>query len=100
MAPFTPAIALSTLVASVAAANTVLLPHISGIPSNASQVLDSRLASFSFEFSFLPTFAGNATHPNALTQASASCERTRARLWLMFTTGAHAAHRRAYGRRP
>jgi glycine cleavage system regulatory protein len=100
MAPFTPAIALSTLVACVAAANTVLLQHISGIPSNASQVLDSRLASFSFEFSFLPTFAGNTTHPNALTQVSASCGRARDRLWLMFATGAHAAHCRAYGCRP
>ena len=44
------------------------LPPISPAPSNASQPLDRRLASFSFELSFLPSFAGNRSHPNRLTQ--------------------------------
>lgn len=50
------------------AAGLVSLPHISSRPSNASQVLDPRLASFSFELSYLPTFAGNISHPNVLTK--------------------------------
>ncbi|KIJ37551.1 glycoside hydrolase family 79 protein, partial [Sphaerobolus stellatus SS14] len=33
----------------------------------ASQVLDRRLASFSFELAYFPTFAGNLSHPNVLT---------------------------------
>lgn len=38
-------------------------------PSNAaSQILDPRLASFSFEFAYFPTFAGNLSHPNVLTR--------------------------------
>lgn len=50
------------------ASGLVSLPHISSRPSNASQVLDPRLASFSFELSYLPTFAGNISHPNVLTK--------------------------------
>ena len=53
---------------TVLAANLVSLPHISTRPSNASQVLDRRLASFSFELAYLPTFAGNLSHPNVLTK--------------------------------
>jgi len=34
----------------------------------ASQILDRRLASFSFELAYFPTFAGNLSHPNRLTQ--------------------------------
>ncbi|THH33202.1 hypothetical protein EUX98_g989 [Antrodiella citrinella] len=50
------------------AAQTVALPKISSLPTNASQILDPRLASFSMEFSYLPTFGGNKTHPNLLTK--------------------------------
>lgn len=50
------------------AAQDVKLPRISSQPTNASQVLDPRLASFSIEFSYMPTFGGNKTHPNVLTQ--------------------------------
>ncbi|KAG8773777.1 hypothetical protein FRC12_002318 [Ceratobasidium sp. 428] len=50
------------------AATNVSLPAIPARPpSGASQVLDRRLASFSIEFSYLPTFGGNKTHPNVLT---------------------------------
>lgn len=49
-------------------AATVSLPVISKQATNASQVIDRRLASFSFEASFLPTFAGNKSHPNLLTK--------------------------------
>jgi hypothetical protein len=51
-----------------AAATTLTLPPISASPTNASQILDRRLASFSIEFSYLPSFGGNASHPNLLTQ--------------------------------
>ncbi|CDO69226.1 Glycoside Hydrolase Family 79 protein [Trametes cinnabarina] len=51
-----------------AGAAQVRLPKISTLATNASQVIDRRLASFSFELSFLPTFAGNKTHPNVLTR--------------------------------
>lgn len=54
--------------ATAAAAVNVSLPAIPAkAPSTASQVLDRRLASFSIEFSYLPTFGGNKTHPNKLT---------------------------------
>ncbi|CDO76896.1 Glycoside Hydrolase Family 79 protein [Trametes cinnabarina] len=46
----------------------VHLPKISTVATNASQAIDRRLASFSFELSFLPTFAGNKSHPNVLTR--------------------------------
>ena len=51
------------------AIDTVQLPRISSKPTNASQILDPRLASFSMEFSYMPTFGGNKTNPNLLTQA-------------------------------
>ncbi|KAI0667963.1 hypothetical protein C8Q78DRAFT_1051225 [Trametes maxima] len=54
--------------ASAASGSTLALPPISAHPTNASQVIDRRLASFSFELSFLPTFAGNKSHPNVLTR--------------------------------
>ncbi|KAG9128365.1 hypothetical protein FRC07_000039 [Ceratobasidium sp. 392] len=61
-------IALLFIVASARAATNVSLPAIpSGPPAHASQVLDRRLASLSIEFAYLPTFAGNKTHPNRLT---------------------------------
>lgn len=61
------ALALS-LAATVAAAN-ISLPEIPATPPlSASQILDRRLASFSIEFSYLPTFGGNKTHPNELTR--------------------------------
>ncbi|KAG8678207.1 hypothetical protein FRC08_017973, partial [Ceratobasidium sp. 394] len=59
---------LSLGVAAASAATNVSLPAIPATPpANASQVLDRRLASFSIEFSYLPTFGGNKTHPNLLT---------------------------------
>ncbi|KAG8773778.1 hypothetical protein FRC12_002319 [Ceratobasidium sp. 428] len=59
---------LSLSAAAANAATNVSLPAIpAGPPSSASQVLDRRLASFSIEFSYLPTFGGNKTHPNVLT---------------------------------
>ncbi|CAE6455633.1 unnamed protein product [Rhizoctonia solani] len=54
---------------SVVAAANVSLPAIPlSPPSTASQILDRRLASFSIEFSYLPSFGGNKTHPNELTR--------------------------------
>ncbi|KAH8112653.1 hypothetical protein DFH11DRAFT_1784002 [Phellopilus nigrolimitatus] len=49
-------------------AQNITLPPISAQPTNASQILDPRLASFSIELAYLPTFAGNLSHPNLLTQ--------------------------------
>lgn len=43
-------------------------PTITAPGNAASQFLDRRLASFSFELAYFPDFAGNATHPNILTQ--------------------------------
>ena len=37
-------------------------------PSDASKTLDPRLASFSIELAYLPSFGGNETHPNNLTK--------------------------------
>jgi hypothetical protein len=54
--------------AGTALASTVHLAALSDIPKNASETLDRRLASFSIEFSFLPDFGGNKTHPNLLTK--------------------------------
>lgn len=61
---------LPALIGTVALASnhSISLPPISSSPSNASQILDPRLASFSFELSYLPTFAGNISNPNVLTQ--------------------------------
>ena len=50
------------------AATTIPLPLVSSRPTNASQVLDPRLASFSLEFSYVTAFGGNKTHPNVLTR--------------------------------
>jgi hypothetical protein len=59
---------LLSLATVASAAVKVSLPAIpASPPANASQVLDRRLASFSIEFSYLPTFGGNKTHPNVLT---------------------------------
>lgn len=52
--------------AAVSATN-ISLPQISTHPSNASQILDPRLASFSFELAYLPSFTGNKSNPNTLT---------------------------------
>lgn len=49
-------------------ASTVKLPPVSLHPSNASQVLDPQLVSFSIEFSYMTSFGGNKTNPNLLTQ--------------------------------
>ncbi|CAE6425869.1 unnamed protein product [Rhizoctonia solani] len=55
--------------AGAAAAANVSLPAIpASPPSTASQILDRRLASFSIEFSYLPSFGGNKSHPNELTR--------------------------------
>lgn len=51
-----------------ATAQTIVLPHLSSPPVNASQVLDPRLTSFSIEFSYLTMFGGNKTNPNVLTK--------------------------------
>lgn len=48
-------------------ATNVALPSISSQPSNASQLLDRRLASFSIEMAYLPSFTGNKSNPNTLT---------------------------------
>lgn len=49
--------------------SSISLIDISNTPSNAaSQYLDRRLASFSFELAYFTDFAGNATNPNTLTQ--------------------------------
>lgn len=66
------AVTLGLALAAIAEANNtgsqnVKLPHISSTPFNASQVLDPRIASFSIEFAYMPTFGGNKTHPNVLT---------------------------------
>ncbi|KAG8712198.1 hypothetical protein FRC08_014902, partial [Ceratobasidium sp. 394] len=59
---------LLSLTAVANAATNISLPAISTQPpANASQVLDRRLASLSIEFAYLPTFAGNKSHPNHLT---------------------------------
>jgi hypothetical protein len=50
------------------AVTPITLSTISSQPQNASNIIDRRLASFSFELSFLPTFAGNKSHPNLLTK--------------------------------
>ncbi|KDQ57014.1 glycoside hydrolase family 79 protein [Jaapia argillacea MUCL 33604] len=50
------------------ASQNVSLPQISSSPSNASQILDPRLASLSIEFSYLPSFGGNLSNPNLLTK--------------------------------
>ncbi|EUC53696.1 glycoside hydrolase family 79 protein [Rhizoctonia solani AG-3 Rhs1AP] len=56
------------LASAVAAANVSLPVIPTSPPSTASQILDRRLASFSIEFSYLPSFGGNKTHPNELTR--------------------------------
>ncbi|KAL5525513.1 hypothetical protein ACEPAG_6849 [Sanghuangporus baumii] len=61
-------LALATGNTKNGSSQTVDLLAISPTPFNASQPLDRRLASFSFELSFLPSFAGNSSHPNRLTQ--------------------------------
>ncbi len=53
---------------SSAFAAAVTFPDVSRSPSNASQILDRRLASFSFEFAYLPNFGGNLSSPNVLTR--------------------------------
>ncbi|KAI5117369.1 hypothetical protein M0805_004359 [Coniferiporia weirii] len=58
----------AALFASLTRASTISLPHISLFPSNASQLLDPRLASFSIELGYLTTFTGNRTNPNVLTK--------------------------------
>ncbi|KAI0091215.1 glycoside hydrolase superfamily [Irpex rosettiformis] len=59
----------SAFVPNVKAAGTdIALPFVRNPPTNASQILDPRLASFSIEFSYLTTFGGNKTHPNLLTK--------------------------------
>jgi hypothetical protein len=60
--------ALLSIAGAVAAANVTLPAIPASPPSTASQILDRRLASFSIEFSYLPSFGGNKTHPNELTR--------------------------------
>lgn len=56
------------LVLASGSSQALLLPDISPVPFNASQPLDRRLASFSFELSYLPFFTGNVSNPNVLTK--------------------------------
>ncbi|EJD07106.1 uncharacterized protein FOMMEDRAFT_77371 [Fomitiporia mediterranea MF3/22] len=57
------------LISRVLASDNILtLPAISPVPSNASELLDRWLASFSFELAYLPYFTGNRSNPNVLTQ--------------------------------
>ncbi|KAF8509442.1 hypothetical protein JB92DRAFT_514731 [Gautieria morchelliformis] len=59
---------LSLALGHVYASSVISLPDIPTVPGGAaSQVLDPRLASFSFELAYFPTFAGNLSHPNVLT---------------------------------
>lgn len=53
---------------SAGLAANVTFPDVSRSPSKASQILDRRLASFSFEFAYLPNFGGNFSSPNVLTR--------------------------------
>jgi hypothetical protein len=62
------ALALALVSSAHGATPVTDLPKISSSPTNASNIIDRRLASFSIEFSYLPTFGGNATHPNTLTR--------------------------------
>ncbi|CAE6523860.1 unnamed protein product [Rhizoctonia solani] len=59
---------LLSLAGAVTAANISLPAIPASPPTTASQILDRRLASFSIEFSYLPSFGGNKTHPNELTR--------------------------------
>jgi hypothetical protein len=63
-----PSLFLGALLLGHAQAAVVHLVAPSSILDNASVILDRRLASFSIEFSFLPDFGGNKTHPNLLTK--------------------------------
>jgi len=63
--------ALVVLSATILAAgvSTISLKGVPSQPGNdASQILDRRLASFSFELAYFPTFAGNISHPNILSR--------------------------------
>ncbi|KAF8588092.1 glycoside hydrolase family 79 protein [Ramaria rubella] len=63
------AAAASFVVSYVWASPSITLRGVPATPgSAASQVLDLRLASFSFELAYFPTFAGNHSHPNLLTK--------------------------------
>lgn len=62
------ALALLSFALPALGATPVTLPAIASTPHNASQILDRRLASLSIEFSYLPSFGGNASHPNVLTR--------------------------------
>ena len=49
-------------------AANITFPIVARSPTNASQILDRRHASFSFEFAYLPNFGGNLSSPNVLTK--------------------------------
>ena len=59
---------IAVAAAASALAGDVPFPRISVQPFNASQVLDPRLASFSFELAYIDSFTGNVSNPNELTQ--------------------------------
>ncbi|KLO15240.1 hypothetical protein SCHPADRAFT_871320 [Schizopora paradoxa] len=59
---------LAFSLATAGLASIITFPSVSQDPTNASQILDRRLASFSFEFSYLPNFGGNLSNPNVLTK--------------------------------
>lgn len=56
---------LALLLLSLSAAALISLPS-SPLPSNASQLLDPYLISFSFETAYIQDFLGNTSHPNEL----------------------------------
>jgi hypothetical protein len=87
---------LGLLLVGQAAASVVHLSAPSGVPANASGILDRRLASLSIEFAFLPDFGGNSTHPNLLTKVRSLDSPARGDL--TFPIGAYPAPGRENGR--
>lgn len=56
---------LALLLLPLSAAALISLPSLP-LPSNASQLLDPYLISFSFETAYIQDFLGNTSHPNEL----------------------------------
>ncbi|KAI0784579.1 glycoside hydrolase superfamily [Abortiporus biennis] len=62
------AVSLLSVGLHATSAQVVVLPPIPPHAPPTSQLLDPRLASFSIEFSYLPSFGGNKSNPNILSQ--------------------------------
>ena len=63
-----PAFVALACAASLASAVETVVPTIASSPPKGTFGLERRVASLSIEFSYLPAFGGNATHPNLLTK--------------------------------